>query len=507
MTKTKRVPLAVLILCGCVAVVVKAEVKLPALIGEHMVLQQGMPVRIWGQAEAGETVTVAFRGQKVSATTDAAGKWAVFLKPLEAGGPEQMTIAGKNKIVLSDVLVGEVWVASGQSNMQMAVKSASNAEQEIANANYPAIRLFEVKRVVADAPAEDVSGSWQVCSPETVAGTSAAGYFFSRHIHGARRVPVGLIHSSWGGTPAQSWTSRPALDAEPALKFISDDWDKILAAYPAAREKFEKQMAEWKQKAAAAKQDGKPAPAQPRPPAGPGHQNTPAALYNAMIAPLTPYAIRGAIWYQGESNATPTHAFPYRRLFRLMIEDWRRAWGQGSFPFLFVQLANFKSNGNWPVLRESQTEALALRNTGMAVIIDIGEPKDIHPKNKQDVGLRLGLAARAVAYGEDIVYSGPMFRQLTTEGSRLRVWFEHVGGGLLSRGSSELGGFTIAGKDLDFVAAQATIEGDTVVVSSPGVKAPAAVRYAWEDDPGAANLINKAGLPASPFRAGEPIKP
>lgn len=481
-----------------VALPLCADIKLPALIGDSMVLQSGTPVRIWGKADPGERVTVKFQSETASAVAGPDGKWTVYLKPMRPGGPFDMTISGKNTITLRDVLIGEVWVGSGQSNMQWALSQAKDAEQEVAQANYPRIRLFNVKRVVADTPADDVEGSWQVCTPDSAKGTSAVGYFFSRHLHQKLNVPVGFIHSSWGGTPAQSWTSKPALESEPALKFILEDWQKTLENYPAAKERYDKQVAAWKEAAAKAKAAGQTPPQAPRPPAGPGHQNTPAGLYNAMIAPLTPYAIRGAIWYQGESNANERHAFAYRRLFRLMIEDWRRAWGQGSFPFLFVQLANFKANPWWPLLRESQNDALELRNTGMAVIIDIGESKDIHPRNKQDVGLRLGLAARAIAYGEKLVYSGPMYRQMTTEGNRVRLWFDFVGSGLEARGGP-LKGFVIAGADGNFVPAEARIDGETVVVSSPSVANPVAVRYAWEDDP-VCNLYNKEGLPASPFR-------
>ncbi len=478
----------------------QAEIKLPALISDHMVLQQGAPVRIWGKADPGESVTVQFQNQTASANADATGKWAVFLKPMKPGAAAEMSISGSNKLRIQDVLVGEVWVGSGQSNMQMSVGSSANAAEEAAQANFPKIRLFEVKRLVSDTPLDDVSGSWTLCTPETARKTSAAGYFFSRDIHKKLDVPVGFIHSSWGGTPAQSWTTKEDLDAEPALKFILDDWQKALSNYPAAKEKFDAQLEQWKKLAATAKAEGKPVPAQPRPPQGPGHQNTPAGLYNAMIAPLTPYAIRGALWYQGESNASATHAYPYRRLFRTMIEGWRQQWGQGAFPFLFVQLANYKSNIYWPVLRESQNDALNLRKVNMAVIIDVGDSKDIHPKNKQAVGQRLALAARATVYGERIVYSGPIYRQVTSEGKGLRAWFDHTGTGLKSRDGGPLTGFTIAGADGKFVPAEAKIDGASVVVSSPEIAAPVAVRYAWLDDP-VANFINAEGLPASPFRS------
>jgi sialate O-acetylesterase len=488
------------LLCAILsAATLMADVRLPAVIGDHMVLQAGFPLRIWGTADAGERVTVKLLGETVTVVADSAGKWAAYFKPARAGGPYEMTVSGKNSITVRDILVGEVWIGSGQSNMQWPLAQAANAEQEIAAANYPRLRLFNVKRKVADQPADDVEGAWEVCTPASAKDTSAVGYFFARNLHQKLGVPVGFIHSSWGGTPAQSWTSKEALESEPALKFIFEDWQKTLENYPAAKEKYDKQLAAWKQAAAEAKAQGKTIPAAPRPPAGPGHQNTPSGLYNAMIAPLTPFAIRGVIWYQGESNASERHAYAYRRLFRLMIEDWRRAWAQGSFPFLFVQLANYKANPWWPLLRESQTDALELRNTGMAVIIDIGESKNIHPRNKQDVGLRLSLAARAIAYGEKLVYSGPMYRQMTVEGNRIRLWFDSVGAGLEARGGGALKGFTIAGPDGRFVSAEAQIDGDTVVVSSAEVPHPVAVRYAWEDDP-VCNLFNKDGLPASPFR-------
>ena len=476
------------------------EVKLPAIISDHMLIQQQMPVRIWGKAAAGEKVSVEFNGARGSATTDGAGTWEVFLAPMTAGGPYEMKIHGTNDLTVHDVLIGEVWVGSGQSNMELPMTRVKDSETEIAAANFPQIRLFTVKKKVSDTALDDVVGEWSLCTPDSTRTFSAVGYFFSRYIHQNRHVPVGFIHSSWGGTPAESWTARPIIEGNAQLKPILEDWDKVLAAYPAANERYEKQLAAHKAAVAAAKAEGKPAPAAPRPPAGPGHPNTPAGLWNGMIAPITPYAIRGVLWYQGEANANANKALPYRYLFRAMIEDWRREWAEGDFPFLFVQLANYHANAYWPVLRESQTDALELRQTGMAVIDDIGESDNIHPKDKQDVGKRLALAAQAIAYGEKLEYSGPMFRQMTREGNSLRLYFDHTGAGLQGRGGEKLIGFEIAGKDGNFVSADARIDGQTVVVSCDQTPDPVKVRYGWADDP-KCNLENREGLQASPFRA------
>jgi sialate O-acetylesterase len=480
-----------------------AAIKVPALISDHMVLQQGMPVRIWGEADPGEGVRVDLQGQSVSVKAGANGKWAAWLKPLVAAGPLEMTIAASNTITIKDVLIGEVWVGSGQSNMEFRLQNAVNHDEEIANANYPMIHLFQVKRAVADQPAEDVVGAWQVCSPASVKGFSAVEYFFGRHLQQNLHVPMGLIESDWGGTPAQSWTSHPALESDASLKYVLDEWEKVLAGYPAAKQKYDATLEKWNKDVAEAKAAGKTPTNRPNPPAGPGHQNTPAGLYNGMIAPLTPYAIRGVIWYQGESNAnSDIHAYNYRRLFGAMIEDWRNRWGEGDFPFYFVQLANYQTNGRWPVLRESQTETLRLANTAMAVITDIGESKDIHPKNKQDVGLRLALAARALTYHQPVEYSGPMFRTAVQEGGAMRVYMTHADG-MTTRGGGDIRGFEIAGADGKYVGAIAKMEGSSVVVSCPQVPEPVSVRYAWADDP-VSNLVNQAGLPAGPFRSDQP---
>jgi len=449
-------PLIVLSLAGAL----HGAVKLPALISDHMVLQAGVPVRIWGSADPGEDVRVSFQGQNVSANASERGKWAVWLKPLAAAGPLELNI---NATTIHDVLAGEVWLGSGQSNMEFALANANNHDEEIAHADYPLMHIFRVKRAVAEQPAEDVEGTWQVCSPQTIGRFSAVEYFFGRELHQSLHVPIGLIESDWGGTPAEAWTSRATLESDPGLKYVFEEWERTKSSPDASR-----------------------------------YPHTPAALYNGMIAPLTPYTIRGVIWYQGESNASEVHAFRYRRLFAAMIDDWRSHWGEGDFPFLFVQLANFKSNDWWPVLRESQTATLRLRNTGMAVAIDIGESRDIHPKNKQDVGHRLALAARHIVYGEPLEYSGPIYRQATTEGNQMRVWLDHATG-LQAKGGGALTGFTIAAADGNFVPADAHIDGNTVVLSSPQVSTPTSVRYAWADDP-VCNLTNQAGLPASPFR-------
>jgi len=474
-----------------------ADVRLPALIGDHMLIQQDMPVHLWGWADTGEEVTAAIGGNSASTTAGEDGRWSLYLNPLPAGGPHRIEIRGKNRIEVDDALVGEVWVGSGQSNMVWPVERSNNAEKEIAAANDGRIRLFKVKLETADEPKEDVEGEWMVCSPQTVASFSGAGYFFARHLRAELQRPVGIIQSAWGGTPAQAWTPIESLDSDPALHVFVDDWRRVLDEYPRAQKRFEAAQEAWEKK-------GDQKAPRPRAPLGPGHHHQPAALYNAMIAPLTPYPIRGVIWYQGENNAGRNQGYEYRRLFRTMIEDWRAKWGVGPFPFLWVQLANYgraAEDSQWPELREAQSMALGLTNTGQAVTIDIGESDDIHPKNKQDVGTRLALAARAVAYGDQkVVYSGPVFRQMTAEGDKLRLWFDHVGGGLV--GKSGLEGFQVAGPDGRFHVADAVIDGQTVVVSSPHVEHPVAARYGWHRDP-KATLFNREGLPASPFRTDQ----
>lgn len=483
-----------------------ADVKLPALIGDNMVLQQGMKVPVWGQATPGETVTVTLGNSEATTWANGEGRWMVKLSPMKAGGPFEMTVAGNNTITRRNILVGEVWVCSGQSNMQWSVSASRDAEKEIAGANYPKIRLFTVPNVTAAEPQRDCRGSWVMCSPGTVGGFTAVGYFFGRELHKQLKVPVGLINTSWGGTAAEAWTSRAALEADLDLWPILRNWDRMIADYPQAKQRYEQELRKWKEAADKAKAEGKPEPQRPWAPPGPDNPNRPANLYNAMIAPLLPYGIRGAIWYQGESNAG--RAYQYRKLLPAMIRNWRQAWGEGDFPFLFVQLANFMqshpepADTAWAELREAQLMTLALPKTGMAVIIDLGEANDIHPRNKQDVGYRLALSAERIAYGQKVVHSGPAYESMTVEGDRIRLHLTNIGGGLVAKGGEPLKGFAIAGEDHKFVWAAATIEGSTIVVRSEKVAKPVAVRYAWDDNP-VCNLYNKEGLPASPFRTDD----
>jgi sialate O-acetylesterase len=376
-----------------------------------------------------------------------------------------------------------------------------NAQAEIAAAQYPKIRLFVVKHRLADYPREDVeSKRWSACTPETVADSSAVAYFFARNVEQKLGVPIGLIETSWGGTPAESWTSLRGLSADASLMPVFSARAKTLATEPTTVLRLQREESEFEKTVEQAKAEGKPVPG-PR-----WHPDfaawAPAALFNGMIAPLTPFAIRGAIWYQGEANTGPDRAPLYARLFQTMIRDWRNSWGEGEFPFLFVQIANWNTAAEdlWPDVRNAQRQALALKNTGMAVTIDIGDAVDIHPKNKQDVGLRLSLAARAIAYGEKVEWSGPLYRQVTQEEHALRVSFDHAGG-LMTKGA-EVTGFEVAGADGKYVAAEAKIDGASVVVSSAAVAAPVSVRYGWAANPNC-NLFNKEGLPASPFQAPE----
>jgi len=483
----------------------QAEIRLPAVIGDNMVLQAGTRVSFWGWADPNEEfkVKTGWHDMEWVAQADEKGKWSFHVTAPPVGGPYEVTLKGTNTVTIKNILVGEVWVCSGQSNMQWSVQQAANAQEEIAAAAYPKIRLFTVERKVADKPQEDCTGRWVECSPETVPGFSAVGYFFGRDLHKELGIPVGLIHTSWGGTPAEAWTSRPMLEGYPAFEPILQRYDQAVANYPQIMAQYEEALAKWKKAVEKAKAEGTKAPNRPGVPFGPGHPHSPSGLYNAMIAPLIPYTIRGAIWYQGESNAG--RAYQYRELFPAMIKSWWNNWGQDDFPFLFVQLANFMQvkdepgESAWAELREAQTMTLSLPNTGMAVIIDIGEADNIHPKNKQDVGKRLALWALANTYGKDVVYSGPLYTEMEKSGNKIILHFDHVDGGLVTRDSEPLKGFAIAGEDRKFVWATAKIEGGTIVVSGSEVANPVAVRYAWADNP-VCNLYNEAGLPASPFR-------
>jgi sialate O-acetylesterase len=625
-----------------------SELKTAAIFSDNMVLQQGQPIRVWGWVSDGAKVTVDLNNQKASAVA-AGGKWLVSLKSMALGGPYTMTIsAGDKKIEYTNILIGDVWVCSGQSNMEMAVGGCNNAQAEIAAAKFPEIRLFTVEKATSRKPLEDVKGTWVVCSPETVGGFSAAGFFFGRELNKSGIKNIGLIHTSWGGTPAEAWTTLDTLKSDPDYAPIlqrDTNPDEIRAKLEVKYGKLvtaesdraklygdtrmfkdgwagaEVEAAKWEtmdlptnweqagldidglvwfrkqvdlpeawagkdlllemtpiddyditffngQKVGGMGLDSsnpwqtpraytvpgslvkagknviavrvfdtgggggitptndpfrirpKDAPVeQAKDLKGPwqyrieaisaiasgGEQNNPARLYNAMIDPIIKSPIKGAIWYQGESNAG--RAYQYRKLFRDMITDWRKAWKVGDFPFYFVQLANFMdeqpqpADSSWAELREAQTMTLSLKNTGMAVIIDVGDAKDIHPRDKQTVGYRLAQAALAHDYGKTIEYSGPMYKSMKVEGGAIRLSFEHRGGGLVAKGG-DLVGFAIAGADKKFVWAKAKIDGDTVVVSSDQVAGPAAVRYAWADNP-KCNLYNKEGLPASPFRTDD----
>ncbi len=454
----------------------RAEVKLSPLFGDNMVLQRNVRAPIWGVAAPGESVTVAIGARKVVVRADDSGKWEARVGPFPAGGPHTISVAGQaNTITINNVLFGEVWVASGQSNMEWPVAASRNAEYEIKNAVNPAIRLFIVTKASKPEPTRELTGSWSECSPETVRGFSAVAYFFGRALFRRLQVPIGLIESAWGGTPAESWTARAWLESDP-------DLTPMLARIPPPGQTVK------------ADDPSKPA----------WDSWTPTGLFNGMIAPIARYSIAGAIWYQGESNAS--RAYQYRKLFPAMIRCWREAWGQGDFPFLWVQLANFMKrqpepgDSAWAELREAQTMTLSLPKTGQAIAIDIGEADDIHPRNKQDVGIRLCLLAQNIHYGDrDVVASGPTYKSMSVNGSKVTLTFTNVGGGLMSKDGLPLSGFAVAGPDRKFHRAQARISRSTVIVSSDAVENPVAVRYGWADNP-AVSLYNAAGLPAGPFR-------
>jgi sialate O-acetylesterase len=626
------------------------EIQVPPLFSDNMILQQNMIAPVWGTANPGGLVTVKLVDQKVSSAADREGNWRVDLAPIAAGGPYTLKIIGEDSISIKNVMVGEVWICSGQSNMEWPLSSTNNAEQEMLEAGYPDIRLLTVTKSALPMPSDNIpSDGWRVCSSQTVPGFSAVAYFFGRSLYKNLNVPIGLIHTSWGGTPAEAWTSRATLKTLPdyvevvnniernvdSLKSVYQDYTNWQQKWAQKMDQWIEQVIMqdkgnqenwaaadydhsswetmrvpglWEQKglpgfdgivwfkkevvldktwlgqqlilhmgpiddfdvtwfngvklgsetlynkereytipASAVKEgsnvitvsvmdhggggglygnanlyylkagkktqdlsgdwsyqvstDMEKIPGDLRRPTSPAYR--PSFLYNAMIYPLIPYAIQGAIWYQGESNAD--RAYQYRSLFSAMIEDWRKNWQQGDFPFLFVQLANYMAikpapaEDAWAELREAQTMALSLPNTGMAVIIDIGEANNIHPRNKQDVGYRLALNARNLVYGQDVPYSGPLYHSMKIEQDKIRIYFDHVYDGLAIKDGKKLQGFAIAGEGKQFVWADAVIDGESVVVSSAKVKQPVAVRYAWASNP-VCNLFNSAGLPASPFR-------
>jgi sialate O-acetylesterase len=475
--------IAVVALCLSLAVAERpcvADVHLPHIFGNLMVLQRDKPIRFWGTADAGEKVTVSIGKNEASATADAHGKWKVELPAMPAGKPVEVKVAGKkNTVTFHDVLLGEVWVCSGQSNMQMSVKSAANAQHEIANSTHLQIRLFTVPMKTSPKPADDVEAYWNECTPYSSPNFSAVAYYFGTYLHAQLGVPIGLIDTSWGGTRIEPWTPPAGFRAVPAVTSILTDLEKHppVVQLPVKSKKGKKRAQ------------------------APQLQQTPTYLYNAMIHPLVPFAIRGAIWYQGESNLGD--GMLYFEKMKALIMGWRTVWNEGDFSFYYVQLAPYHYNNSNPTLLplmwEAQTAALSIPDTGMAVINDIGNLKNIHPKDKQDVGKRLGLWALAKNYGKQIVYSGPLYKSMDVEGSSIRLKFNDVGGGLAARDGKPLNWFTIAGEDHKFVDAVAKIEADSIVVSATSVAKPVAVRFAWNQD-AEPNFANIEGLPASAFR-------
>jgi sialate O-acetylesterase len=489
----------------------KAEVSLPKLFSSHMLLQRDMPIHVWGSASPGEAITVSFHDLTNTTTTDATGRWSLYLPPQPAGGPYTLTVRGTNSLQFDDILLGDLWFASGQSNMEMPLAGfdpdtqIENADKEIASANYPDIRLLLVERDTSGYPREDIKNTtgWVTCTPASAKDFSAVAYFFARNIQMAladkkQHIPIGLIDSTWGGTPAEAWTSMDSIGANASL----------MPVFAAHAEKIDHESTEIRLDAIdkRLRAEGKPTT-----PDRNWHPNPdswrPAALYNEMVAPFTPLPIKGVIWYQGETNSALNTVGLYDKLFPTLIQDWRQHWAQGNFPFLYVQISAFASTPkeNWGELRDAQRKTLSVINTGMAVTIDIGNKHNVHPANKQAVGDRLSLIARNLVYGEDIVSSGPLVRLAYPDHGVIHIWFDNAVG--LHAKDGALEGFEVAGPDQVFVPASAHIDhaarADSIIVSSPSTPNPQYVRYAWDNFP-KANLYNGANLPASTFTTLEP---
>ena len=484
----------------------QAEVRLPDILGDSMVLQQNRKVPIWGTAEPGETVTVTFQKQKLTVVAGANGSWRVDLKPLKADfAPQTLTIEGKNRIELKNILVGEVWLVSGQSNMQWTLFQSVNGERETAAANHPNIRLFNASREVAFKKKPGKLGEWAACTPESVKEFSGAGYYFGVELERELKVPVGLINSSYGGSQAEAWTPVEYLAANPDLKATVERtkiWDE---ERPRVRVEYAEAIKKWREESEKQKTAGvRPSPS-PGVPDALRDYRIAASIYDGMIAPLMPFAIRGAAWYQGESNEA--RAEQYNVLLPVMIRAWRERWGQGDFPFAIVQLPNYRApkaepeEAAWSFIREAQRRtAENTPNTGLIVTIDIGEANDIHPKNKLDVGRRMAIWALKDVYGRKNA-DAPRFKKAEIKGSKIILTFDDVGSGLKIRDGEKLDEFAIAGADKKFVWAQAKIVGkNRIEVSSPDVLQPVAVRYAFNSNPKHPNLTNDSGIPASPFR-------
>jgi sialate O-acetylesterase len=494
---------------------VQAEIRLPAVISSHMVVQQQQPIVLWGWAEAGETISVKFRGQTANSQADTQGNWRIELPPAAADSrPSSLTVSGSRSpaVTLVDILVGEVWMCSGQSNMEWTVERTHTSSPEIWRARYPQIRLFKIPRKTAYEPQSDVEAEWTACSPDSVRGFSAVGYYFGLELFQALDVPIGLINASWGGTRIEPWTPIPGFQAVSELNSVLQE---VRQAHFDYRDVLRTALPEWKSWMNAVDkilaEEGIPPPAPERPRHPLDFPQQPTALYNGMVHPVVPFAIQGAIWYQGESNRND--GLLYKSKMEALIRGWRQVWGREDLAFLYVQLAPYNYAYNreetggevpdfqrLPLIWEAQRESLALPGTGMAVVTDITNLNDIHPRNKKEVGRRLSLWALARTYGvQDLVYSGPLYRRMEADGSRIRLYFEHVGAGLTSLDGSPLSWFEIAGPSRVFYKAEAEIQGDTVVVWSPEVGSPRAVRLGWHQL-AVPNLGNLNGLPASPFR-------
>lgn len=476
-----------------------AQIKLPALISDNMILQQQASVALWGWAQPGEKIEIknSWSSKKVSVTAGADGKWLTHINTAKAGGPYTITFTGANTITVNNVLLGEVWLASGQSNMEFFIGKTSNGsytgvinhDEVMQDAEHPDIRTIDVPNKVADEPQYEFKAEWKMCTAKTIDTFSAVAYFFAREINKATGYPVGIINATWGGTPAESWTKKELLESDADLNAILVRYQKQVADFPQANEKYRADLTAWR--ADSSKTKG----AAPVAPLGPTSNKSPYKLYNGMIVPIEPYTLKGVIWYQGENNAE--HAFQYRKLFPTMIANWRSDWKEPNLPFYFVQISPHRSQN--PEIRDAQLYVYHhVPNTGMAVTTDNGDSLNIHPRNKELVGKRLALWALHNQYGKkDIITSGPLYKSMKTEGNKIRIYFDFDKG--LQAKDGPLTEFTIAGDDQQFVPAQAVIEGNTIVVWSDAVKNPKAVRFAWKNVPHP-NLYNEAGLPASPFR-------